>query len=192
MYGFQPSTPAERLLPLAGATAEAADRLTTIRDIRDVVYQLIKLSKERIAARSTRTAPLFHPDDYVYLSTKGLNIRSQKCKHLRDQRLGPFKIICKVGINSYKLRRLPTACPGSRDRSELTTAGETVGSSPTSSRWALETPVTRTRLGDGRRLSGERCGGCGTIGEEIVQQPPQPVFLTPGPIRRVPKLGKVF
>ncbi len=77
--------------------------------------------------------------------------------------------------------RLPTACPGSRVRSELATAGETVGSSPTSSRRALETLVTRTRMGDGRRLSGERCGGCGMIGEEIVQQPPQPVFFYTGP-----------
>jgi hypothetical protein len=77
--------------PLTGATAEAADRLIAISDIRDVVHQLIKLSKKRMAAISTRTAPLFQPDDYVYLSTKGLNIRSQKCKHLRDQRLGPFK-----------------------------------------------------------------------------------------------------
>jgi hypothetical protein len=84
-YGFQPSTPADRLLPLAGATAEAANRLTMMRDIRDIVHQLIKLSKERMAARTTRTAPLFHPDDFVYLSTEGLNIRSQKCKHLRDQ-----------------------------------------------------------------------------------------------------------
>ena len=43
--------------------------------------------------------------------------------------------------------------------------------------------MTRTRLGAGKRLSGERCGGFGTIGEEIVQQPPQPVFLNtkPGP-----------
>jgi hypothetical protein len=109
MYGFQPSTPADRLLPLASATTEAADRLTMMRDIRDVVYQLIKLSKERMAARTTRTAPLFHQDDNVYLSTKGLNLRSQKCKHLRDQRLGPFKVICKVGINSYKLL-LPKGC----------------------------------------------------------------------------------
>ena len=31
------------------------------------------------------------------------------------------------------------------------------------------------------------------IGEEIVQQPPLPVFFfTPGPVRRVPKLGKEF
>jgi hypothetical protein len=102
MYGFQPSTHADRLLPLTGATADATHKLTMITDIMDVVHQLTKLSKKRMAARSTRTAPLFQPNDYVYLSTKGLNIRSQKCKHLRDQRLGPFKVICKVGINFYK------------------------------------------------------------------------------------------
>ena len=56
-----------------------------------------------------------------------------------------------------------------------------MGSSPTSSRWVLETPATRIRLGYGRRLSGERYGGCGTIREEIVQQPPQPVFFNTMP-----------
>ena len=78
MYGFQPSTHVDRLLPLTGATAEASDRLAMITDIRNVVHQLIKLSKEQMAARSTRTTPLFQPDEYVHLSTKGLNLRSQK------------------------------------------------------------------------------------------------------------------
>jgi hypothetical protein len=109
MYGYQPSTPADRLLPLVGASADAADRLTLIADIREVVTQLLKLSKERIAARSTRSAPIFQPGDLVYLSTRGLNIRSQKCKHLRDQKLGPYKVVTKVGINSYKLE-LPKGC----------------------------------------------------------------------------------
>ena len=63
MYGFQPSIPADRLLPLTGATVEAAGRLTMISDIRDVVPQSIKLSKERMSARTTRTAPLFQPVD---------------------------------------------------------------------------------------------------------------------------------
>jgi hypothetical protein len=107
MYGFQPSTHANRLLPLNGATVEAAYRLTMITDIRDVVHQYIKLSKERMAGRSTRTAPLYQPDDYVYFSTKGLNTRSQKGKQLRDQRLGPFKV--KVGNNYFKLL-LPKGC----------------------------------------------------------------------------------
>jgi hypothetical protein len=110
IYGFQPSTHAYRLLTLTGAIAEAADRLTIITDIKDVVHQLIKLSKERMAAISTRSVPLFQPGDDIYLSVKGLHIRSLKCKHLRDQRLDPFKVICKVGIiNSYKFL-LPKGC----------------------------------------------------------------------------------
>jgi len=57
-----------------------------------------------MAARLTRIAPLFQSVDIVYLlTTKGLHIWSRKCKHLRDQSLGPFKVISKVGINSYKL-----------------------------------------------------------------------------------------
>ncbi len=37
MYGYQPSTLADRLLPMVGVTADAADRLTLIAYIRDVV-----------------------------------------------------------------------------------------------------------------------------------------------------------
>jgi len=37
LHGYQPSTPADRLLHVAGATANAVDRLTLIADIRDVV-----------------------------------------------------------------------------------------------------------------------------------------------------------
>ncbi len=55
MYGFEPSTLVDRLLPLTIAIVEVADRLTTIADIRDFVYEFIKLSKERMAARSTRS-----------------------------------------------------------------------------------------------------------------------------------------
>jgi len=91
MYGYQPSTPVDRLLSMVGATIDATDRLTLIVDIRDVINQLLKLSiKERMATRLTRTAPSFQPRDLVYISTKGLHIRSQKCKHLRDQKLGPY------------------------------------------------------------------------------------------------------
>ncbi len=40
---------------------------------------------------------------FISRLANGLQIRSHKRKHLRDQRLGSFKVICKVGINSYKL-----------------------------------------------------------------------------------------
>ena len=109
MYGYQSYTPAGRLLPLISATAYAIVRLSLFADIRDVVNQILKLSKERIAVRSTRIAPSFQPGDLVYLSTKGLHIRLQKCKHLRDQKLDPYKVVSKVGIDSYKLV-LPKGC----------------------------------------------------------------------------------
>jgi hypothetical protein len=96
MYGYQPSPHAYRLLQLAGANKDTVDRLTLVADIRDVVKQLLNLSKERTSAKPTRAASLFQPGDLVYLPVKGLHIRSQKCKRLRNQRLGPFKISYKV------------------------------------------------------------------------------------------------
>jgi hypothetical protein len=94
MYRYQLSTPADRLLPLTSATVDATDRWTLIADIRDVVNQLLnRLSKKRIAARSTRNAPSFQPGYLVYLSTKGLHIRSHKCKLLSDKKLGPYKVV---------------------------------------------------------------------------------------------------
>jgi len=56
-----------------------------------------------MSARSTRSPPNFHIGDLVYLSTWGLHIRSQKYKHLRDLKLGPFKDMAKVGMTSYTL-----------------------------------------------------------------------------------------
>ena len=86
MYVYQPSTPADRLLPLPSAIANADDRLTSTADIRDVVNQLLKLSEGKIPARLTKIGPSFRPEDLVYLSTKGLHIHSQKCKHVREQK----------------------------------------------------------------------------------------------------------
>jgi hypothetical protein len=86
---------------MVGATADALDRLTLIRKMRDVVDQLLELSKEGWQLdQLARTAPIFQPGDLVYLSTKGLHIRSLKYKHLRDKKLSPYKVISKVGINS--------------------------------------------------------------------------------------------
>ncbi len=54
-----------------------------------------------MAVISTRTAP--QSRDLVYPSTKGLHTRSCECKHLRDKQLGPFQIVLKFGISSYKM-----------------------------------------------------------------------------------------
>ena len=58
-YGFQPATPADRLLPRTGAPTSAADRLTDLASTRDVVRELLTLSKQRISDRSSRPAPIF-------------------------------------------------------------------------------------------------------------------------------------
>ncbi len=49
---------------------------------------------------------------------------------------------------------------------------------PTSSWWALETPLTLARCSSDMRPSGGHCGGGGgAIGGEIVPQPPSHVFF---------------
>ena len=94
------------MIHLAGAIADATDRLTIIIERRDVIKQILVFSKERMAATFTRSPPIFHVEDLVYLSTLGLHICSQKCVHLRGQKLGSFKVMAKVGMTSYKLLSL--------------------------------------------------------------------------------------
>ena len=77
-YRFQPATPGDRLLPLNGAPNCDANRLTDLASTRDVVRELLTLSKQRMAARSSRPAPIFVVGDFVFISSKGLHIHSQK------------------------------------------------------------------------------------------------------------------
>jgi len=55
---------------LVGTIQDANDRITLITNIRGVVNQLLKLSKDKMAASSYRNAPLFQTGDLVYFSTK--------------------------------------------------------------------------------------------------------------------------
>jgi len=100
MLGFQLSTPVDRLSPLAGATADAAEWMINIKEITDLVKHLLILSKERISAKSTPSTPKFHVGDLVYIYSRGLHIRLQKCKQSRDRKLGPFKVMGKVDRKS--------------------------------------------------------------------------------------------
>jgi hypothetical protein len=102
--GVQPSSSVDMLLPLTGAPDLVADRLTGLANAREVVRELLTLSKQRMVARSSRPAPTFVVGDFVFLSSKGLHIHSQKGKNLRDQRLGPYQVIEKIGLKSYRLK----------------------------------------------------------------------------------------
>jgi len=81
-----------------GATADVADRFINIVEIINVVKQLLIISKERLAARSIRSPPIFHVGDLVYLSTRGLHTCSPKCKHLRDKKMVLIKVMAMVGV----------------------------------------------------------------------------------------------
>jgi hypothetical protein len=89
-YGFQPTTHAYRLLPLNGAPALVTKHLARFTSVRDVVRELLALSKQRMVARSSGPTPIFDLGHFVFLSSKRLHIHSQKCKHSRDQRRGSF------------------------------------------------------------------------------------------------------
>ena len=92
------------MLPLTGASAPDVERPTKLANVREVARELLKLSIQRMADRSFRPSPTFVVNDFVFLSSKGLHIHLQKCKHLRDQRLDPFQVIEKVGLKSYRLK----------------------------------------------------------------------------------------
>ena len=104
-YGFQPPAPVDMMLPAITDSDSAADeRLIKLADTQAVVKELLRLSKDRQAARRSTPTPVFQPGSMVYLSTKGLNIRSQNCQKLKDRFIGPYKVLQTVGKTSYKLQ----------------------------------------------------------------------------------------
>jgi len=76
-YCFQPTTLADRFLPLTDALAPVVERLNELASVREVVRELLTLSKQRMVARSSRPAPTFVVGDFVFLSFRGLHIHSQ-------------------------------------------------------------------------------------------------------------------
>ncbi len=75
-YGFQLATHADRLLPLTSAPAHVTERLTESASIRDVVPELLTLSKQRMVSRSSKPTLIFAIGDFAFLSSKGLHIYS--------------------------------------------------------------------------------------------------------------------
>jgi hypothetical protein len=47
-----------------------------LTSVRDVVREILTLSKQRMAARSFQTPPIFVVGDFVFLSSKDLHIHS--------------------------------------------------------------------------------------------------------------------
>ena len=80
-YGFQQATLIDRLLPLTGAPFFVADRLIDLASIGNVVRELLTLTKQRMAALSSRPTPIFlsvtlyssHLEAYIF-TQKNANI----------------------------------------------------------------------------------------------------------------------
>ena len=79
-YGVQPATHDDKLLLLTRAPASIADRLTDLACVKDVVRELLTLSKQRMDACSSRPVPIFAVRGFVFLSSRGLHTHSQKKK----------------------------------------------------------------------------------------------------------------
>ena len=90
MYGFQPSTLADKLLPLAGATTDAAGRLPNIVERRDVFKHLLILSKEKMSAICTRSPPkLYVADFFIFLHVA--YTLAPKNANTREPKVGSFQ-----------------------------------------------------------------------------------------------------
>ena len=73
--GFQLATHADILLPITSALAPVVERKTELASVRDVVRELLTLSKQRMAACSLKSAPpslwvilfSFPLKDYIFI-----------------------------------------------------------------------------------------------------------------------------
>jgi len=114
MYGYRPSTSSDRLLPMVGDTTAAVIRLILIANIRDVVNQLLKLSKERMTATSTRTASIFSQEILFIFRRKGYTSvhRNANALEIRNWVLTKLYLLRWVStpISHCYLRMSTTSC----------------------------------------------------------------------------------
>jgi hypothetical protein len=64
------------LLSLTATSATFDERLAELASVRDVIRELLTLSKQRMVARSSKPAPFFFMGDFVFLSSKCLHVHS--------------------------------------------------------------------------------------------------------------------
>jgi hypothetical protein len=104
-YGMHPTMTD---LPSAGQE-DTPKRLRRIIEAReDITAQLEKAQDEQSLQynKSRKLEPQFSEGDKVYLATDNL-VTDEGSKKLSDLRTGPFKILKKVGLSSYKLKLPP-------------------------------------------------------------------------------------
>ena len=103
----------------------------------------------------------------------GNTCKRRDCGHSRIRKGDTSHARNKDINNNNKLRlhrnsALARSGIGSWVRSEPTIAARIAGCLPTSSRWALETPLNLARRRSCKKPSGGHGGGCSTLGDRIV------------------------
>jgi hypothetical protein len=113
-YGYHPSSPTSFVLP-PGASADAADYLSNLRDIQQIVAQELELEKAIMttAVNKHRRDLRFKPGDQVRLSTEYLSLANHPSSKFRPRYLGPFTVLDTVPSNcpdavSYRLDLPPS------------------------------------------------------------------------------------
>lgn len=94
---FSPGTPDDDIIPAANELAE------NIRNAQEEANAMMKMAQERYKGQANKhriKAPELKPGDKVWLSTK--NIRtSRPSPKLEHRRIGPYKVIEKIGRLAY-------------------------------------------------------------------------------------------
>jgi len=111
-FDLEPDVPPIKTTKQATDRDKAAQFSKAIEEVWQLVKEESNLSQTRIADfadRKRKPAPVYYPGDFVFLNGKAIKTRrpSEKLDH---KNLGPFKVLERVGLASYRLK-LPPSLP---------------------------------------------------------------------------------
>lgn len=107
-YGFHPKfkmdlSSLQNSTETVPASTEFVNKMKEIHDEMKAEITSAQIDQERFYNEKRRTTPQFKVGDQVYLSTKNINTE-RPMKKLDHKRVGPFKIIQRIGTHAYKLQ----------------------------------------------------------------------------------------
>jgi len=108
VYGYLPpfQIPVGKKVNIRGVD-ERVQRLREVQQDAQAALWVEKAQEKESYEAGKRTAHSFEVDDMVMLDTKDINLKV-KTRKLADKRLGPFRVLEKVGDLDYQLDLPPT------------------------------------------------------------------------------------
>ena len=114
-YGFHPrslaeSTPISPFSSTSHAAPAAEEFASYLHEVHERLVQNVKHSQDRQAKYyDAKHKPVeFKPGDLVWLNPANITFSTRPSKKLDWKRLGPFKVIERIGLQAYKLELPPT------------------------------------------------------------------------------------